>query len=72
MKKTKNGGGGGVKGVDFGELDPPLPVVKRAAPADDSVNIWKRRSMNGTTAPEIQLPFARRVRDSRLPPPTTV
>ncbi|XP_051149804.1 uncharacterized protein LOC127264365 [Andrographis paniculata] len=51
-RRVKNGGGG-LKEMDIGELDPPLPVVKRAAPADA---IWKRRSISGKTPPEIQLP----------------
>lgn len=42
--------------VDISEMDPPLPVVKRAAPPGigrDEVNIWKRRS-NGVKALQIE------------------
>lgn len=38
--------------VDISVMDPPLPVVKRAAPPCE-MNIWKRRS-NGVKALKIE------------------
>ncbi|KAH6789071.1 hypothetical protein C2S51_004077 [Perilla frutescens var. frutescens] len=47
-----------VKVVDVGELDPPLPVLKRVAPPPgvgrDEVNIWKRR-FDGAALKTLQI-----------------
>ncbi|PIN19017.1 hypothetical protein CDL12_08302 [Handroanthus impetiginosus] len=54
--RTKNDQDCG-KVVDIGEMDPPLPVVKRVAPPGtgrDEVNIWKRR-LNGGGLKSLQI-----------------
>ncbi|KAL8459556.1 hypothetical protein ACS0TY_036885 [Phlomoides rotata] len=41
--------------VDVGELDPPLPVVKRAAPpVRGEVNLWRRR-FDGAALEKLQI-----------------
>ncbi|XP_073051709.1 uncharacterized protein [Primulina eburnea] len=56
--KTNGRGEGCVKVVDIGDLDPPLPVVHRAAPplgvGQDEINIWKRRC-NGVALKHLQV-----------------
>ncbi|XP_051139677.1 uncharacterized protein LOC127257342 [Andrographis paniculata] len=46
--------GGGFKVVDVGEMDPPLPVVKRAAAAAAEVSLWERRGKSQINGVEIQ------------------
>lgn len=48
------------KVVDVGELDPPLPVLKRVAPpgvSRDEVNLWKRRFNGAVQIEKIHLPI---------------
>ncbi|KAL7086272.1 hypothetical protein ACP275_14G329200 [Erythranthe tilingii] len=50
-------GQGFVKLVNIGELDPPLPVVKKVAPPGvdrDEVNLWKRR-FSGAALKSLQI-----------------
>lgn len=46
------------KVIDVGELDPPLPVLKKAAPppgvGGDEANLWKRR-FNGAALKTLQI-----------------
>lgn len=60
---------GKVAALDISKMDPPLPVVRRAAPPGNSVNIWKRR-FDGVKSMQIEpihLPTKK-----FQPPPTTV
>ncbi|XP_075497097.1 uncharacterized protein LOC142534077 [Primulina tabacum] len=59
--------------ADVGEMDPPLPVMKRATPpggGGDEVNIWKRR-FNGAALQSLQIDQIN-LSKSRFLPPTTV
>ncbi|KAK6132393.1 hypothetical protein DH2020_033832 [Rehmannia glutinosa] len=61
------------KVVDIGEMDPPLPVVKRVAPPPgvgrDEVNIWKRR-FNGVGLKSLQIEKIHLPNTKFQPPPT--
>ncbi|KAI3460620.1 hypothetical protein Pfo_017283 [Paulownia fortunei] len=59
-----------VKLVNIGELDPPLPVVKRVAPPGvgrDEVNLWKRR-FNGAALKSLQIEQIRLPNSNSQPP----
>lgn len=60
--------------VDVGEMDPPLPVMKRVTPPGgggvNEVNIWKRR-FNGVALQSLQIDQIH-LSKSRFLPPTTV
>ncbi|KAG8378332.1 hypothetical protein BUALT_Bualt08G0126400 [Buddleja alternifolia] len=63
-----------VKVVNIGEMDPPLPVVKRVAPPGvgrDEVNIWKRR-FNGPGLKSLQIEQIHLPNPTKFQPPTTV
>ncbi|XP_073285829.1 uncharacterized protein [Primulina huaijiensis] len=59
--------------IDVGEMDPPLPVMKRVTPPDgggggiDEVNIWKRR-FNGVTLKSFQIEESHLSINRLLPP----
>lgn len=60
--------------VNVGELDPPLPVVKRVAPPGagrDEVNIWKRR-FNGVELKSLKIEQIHLPNSKFEPPLTTV
>ncbi|KAL0432174.1 UNVERIFIED_CONTAM: hypothetical protein Slati_2551700 [Sesamum latifolium] len=60
-----------VKLVNVGELDPPLPVVKRVAASGvdrDEGNLWKRRS-NGAALKSLKIEQIH-LRNSSSQPPT--
>ncbi|KAL1561306.1 hypothetical protein AAHA92_04024 [Salvia divinorum] len=55
------------KAVDVGELDPPLPVVKKAAAGEEAnVNLWKRRLNRAAPLETLQI----RKSDTVSLPPT--
>lgn len=60
LKKDCDGGDYAKDGViDVSELDPPLPVLKKAAPpppplGGDEANLWKRR-FNGAELKTLQI-----------------
>ncbi|KAI3464447.1 hypothetical protein Pfo_021110 [Paulownia fortunei] len=69
-----NGDQDRVKVVDIGEMDPPLPVVKRVAPPGvgrDEVNLWKRR-FNGVGPKSLQIERINLPNSKFQPPPTTM
>ncbi|WOH00614.1 hypothetical protein DCAR_0519982 [Daucus carota subsp. sativus] len=59
-----NSKGGGL--VNFAELDPPLPVIKKLQPLQPSVSLWKRRSSLPQLT-DIQIPTFQTAID---PPPS--
>ncbi|KAK4433663.1 hypothetical protein Salat_0529000 [Sesamum alatum] len=59
-----------VKLVNIGELDPPLPVVKRVAASGvgrDEANLWKRR-FNGAALKSLQIEQIHLRKSSSQPP----
>ncbi|OIT04554.1 PREDICTED: uncharacterized protein LOC109224561 [Nicotiana attenuata] len=63
---------GAVEVINVGELDPPLPVVKKVKPPPEDGGLWKRRSgavklTSLQIQPQIHLPT-----DNNLLQPTTV
>lgn len=63
-----------VKVVNIGELDPPLPVVKRVAPPPgtgrDEVNLWRRRCLRGAELKSLQIKQKPLPINNFEPPPT--
>ncbi|KAL0323370.1 UNVERIFIED_CONTAM: hypothetical protein Sangu_1956300 [Sesamum angustifolium] len=71
LKLKNDGDQDCVKLVNVRELDPPLPVVKRAAASGvdrDEMNLWKRRS-NGAALKSLQIEQIH-LRNSSSQPPT--
>lgn len=59
IKLTNSGYQDRMKVVNIGELDPPLPVVKRVAPPPgvgrDEMNLWRRRCLRGAELKSLQI-----------------
>ncbi|GFP87604.1 hypothetical protein PHJA_000904100 [Phtheirospermum japonicum] len=70
-----SGGGAAAASAAAGEIDPPLPVVKRAAPprvGGDEVNLWRRRFNGAAALKGLQIEQITRLPNSNIcsQPPT--
>lgn len=74
IKLTNSGYQDRMKVVNIGELDPPLPVVKRVAPPPgvgrDEVNLWRRRCLRGAELKSLQIKQKNLPSNNFEPPPT--
>ncbi|XP_073304682.1 uncharacterized protein [Primulina huaijiensis] len=74
IKLTNSGYQDRVKELNIGELDPPLPVVKRVVPPPgvgrDEVNLWRRRCLRGAELKSLQIKQKHLPNNNFEPPPT--